>query len=59
MVMYINAEPYNFPFDEDLTPENTALIIIDMQIDFCRPGGYTAARGLDVSRNKSVALFQW
>lgn len=54
MVMYINAEPYNFPFDEDLTPENTALIIIDMQIDFCRPGGYTAARGIDVSRNNSI-----
>ena len=38
--MYINSEPYNFPFDGDLKPENTALIIIDMQTDFCRPGGF-------------------
>ena len=29
--MFINAEPYNFPYDGDLTAKNTALIIIDMQ----------------------------
>lgn len=52
--MYINAEPYNFPFNGDLTVENTALIIIDMQNDFCRPGGFCDAQGLDVSRCDSI-----
>lgn len=52
--MYINAEPYQFPFDGELTAENTALIIIDMQIDFCRPGGFCDAQGLDVSRCDSI-----
>lgn len=52
--MYIKAEPYNFPFDGDLKPENTALIIIDMQIDFCRPGGFCDAQGLDVSRCDAI-----
>lgn len=52
--MYIPAEPYNFPYNGDLKPENTALIIIDMQIDFCRKGGWCAERGLDVSRNESI-----
>lgn len=52
--MYIKAEPYPFPFNGDLTAENTALIIIDMQIDFCRQGGFCDAQGLDVSRCDSI-----
>ena len=52
--MFINAEPYNFPYDGDLTAKNTALIIIDMQNDFCRPGGFCHAQGLDVSRCDSI-----
>lgn len=34
------------PFD----PTRTALIVIDMQRDFCAPGGYAAQAGLDVAR---------
>ena len=30
----IAADPYAWPFDGDLRPANTALIIIDMQTDF-------------------------
>ena len=30
----ISADPYNWPFNGDLRPENTALIVIDMQTDF-------------------------
>lgn len=52
--MFIKAEPYNFPYNGDLTPDNTALIIIDMQIDFLRPGGFIAAKGSDVSRCNSI-----
>jgi hypothetical protein len=35
---YIAAEPYPWPYNGDLRPDNTALIIIDMQTDFCGPG---------------------
>jgi nicotinamidase-related amidase len=43
------SEPYAWPFDGDLRPENTALVIIDMQTDFCGPGGYVALMGYDLS----------
>ena len=31
-----------------ISPENTALIVIDMQRDFCQKGGYADSIGLDV-----------
>src|SRR5476651_531451 len=37
---FIDADPYPWPFDGDLRPQNTALIVIDMQTDFCGIGGY-------------------
>jgi biuret amidohydrolase len=27
---YVNADPYRWPYNGDLRPKNTALIIIDM-----------------------------
>ena len=45
----INADPYAWPFDGDLRPENTTLIVIDMQTDFCAPGGYVDKMGYDLS----------
>lgn len=47
--MNIKADPYLFPYDGDLRADNTALIIIDMQIDFCGPGGYVDRMGYDLS----------
>ena len=31
----IAADPYPWPFDGNWGPHNTALIVIDMQVDFC------------------------
>ena len=50
---YAAAEPYPWPFDGDLRPENTALVVIDMQIDFCGPGGYVDAMGYDIGLTRA------
>lgn len=52
--MTIHAEPYNWPFDGNLKPNETALIIIDMQNDFCKENGYVSQMGYDISLTSSV-----
>jgi nicotinamidase-related amidase len=49
----VNAEPYPYPYNGDLRPENTALIIIDMQTDFCGQGGYVDKMGYDLSLTRA------
>lgn len=46
---YIAADPYPWPYNGALRPDNTTLIVIDMQIDFCGKGGYVDAMGYDLS----------
>lgn len=50
--MHIPAQPYPWPYDGDLRRANTALVIIDMQTDFCGPGGYVDAMGYDLSTTR-------
>jgi nicotinamidase-related amidase len=50
---FIPANPYPWPYDGDLRPENTTLIIIDMQTDFCGKGGYIDGLGYDLSASRA------
>ena len=49
----VAAEPYPWPYDGDLRPANTALVIIDMQVDFCGVGGYVDRMGYDLSLTRA------
>jgi biuret amidohydrolase len=49
----LRSEPYAWPYDGDFTPKNTALVIIDMQTDFCGVGGYVDTMGYDLGMTRA------
>jgi biuret amidohydrolase len=49
----IAAKPYPWPFDGDLRVANTALVVIDMQVDFCGVGGYVDTMGYDLALTRA------
>src|ERR1700710_1047844 len=53
MNRFIESTPYPWPFDGNLRPDNTALVVIDMQTDFCGHGGYVDRMGYDLSLTRA------
>ena len=53
MQRFVSANPYAWPWNGDLKPSNTALIVIDMQTDFCGHGGYVDKMGYDISLTRA------
>jgi len=53
MKRHVEADPYPWPFDGDLRPANTVVLVIDMQTDFCGPGGYVDKMGYDLSLTRA------
>jgi nicotinamidase-related amidase len=47
------STPYPWPYDGDLRAANTALVIIDMQTDFCGHGGYVDKMGYELALTRA------
>lgn len=50
MPMTVAGRPHSFRLDLN----RSALVIIDMQNDFCSPGGWFEARGIDLSGSRAL-----
>ncbi|KAL1632725.1 hypothetical protein SLS56_003422 [Neofusicoccum ribis] len=48
------SAPYAWPYDASFSAQTTALVIIDMQNDFCSEGGYITHQGHDISSTRAI-----
>lgn len=53
MGCYVESDPYPYPYNGELRPDNTVFLIIDMQTDFCGIGGYVDKMGYDLSLTRA------
>lgn len=52
--MTIAARPFDYPYDGNLDPAVTALLVIDLQVDFLSPDGYFARKGYDPAPLRAI-----
>jgi len=50
----IKAQPFDFPFDGKLIASKTALMVIDLQVDFLSEQGYFAKMGYDPAPLRAI-----
>ena len=53
MERYVKSDPYPYPYNGDLRSDNTVLMVIDMQTDFCGKGGYVDQMGYNLTLTRS------